>query len=289
MANTRPDILLTANTPLDVYAALNAQVGYPPVAVGARLRIQNKSGSQIYSHSQPGEPTEGRSGERVAVGHIIETDNDSEGEWIFISSVDGRVSVEVIDEISTESLLNDLVTKLGTDYSRFKVDSQPSSYEANEQFKIFYRLQDVPQNQQLVMKFESVNALNIMVRKINVWEGGREYLVYGDDGSHTVTGTFTPIPVYPVNGNVQGGGAHPVSGVTASVAIGSNIFTEGNPPTNGDAAMTDANAARATAQPLSDSNQSGVRAGSTFYLVFNNIALNDDTNGQYFLQWEERF
>lgn len=128
-----------------------------------------------------------------------------------------------------------------------------------------------------------------MVRKINVWEGGREYLVYGDDGSHTVTGTFSPIPVYTVNGNVEGGGAHPVSGVTASVAIGAGIFTEGSPPTNGDAAMTDANAARATAQPLSDSNQSGVPAGATFYLVFNNIALNDDTNGHYYLQWEERF
>ncbi len=289
MADTRPDILLAANTPLDVYAALNAQGGFPAVSVGARLRIQNKSGSQIYSHSQADEPVNGRSGERVEVGEYIETDDETNGEWLFISSIDGRVTVDVVDELSIDGLLNSMVTKPGTNASRFKVDSQPSSYEANEQFKIFYRLQNVPQNQQLVMKFESVNALNIMVRKINVWEGGREYLVYGDDGSHTVTGTFNPIPVYTVNGNVEGGGAHPVSGVTASVAIGAGIFTEGSPPTNGDAAMTDANAARATAQPLADSNQSGVPAGATFYLVFNNIALNDDTNGHYYLQWEERF
>lgn len=185
--------------------------------------------------------------------------------------------------------LKGMVTKLGTSFARFKVDSQPSSFEANEQFKIFYRLQEVPRTQQLVMKFETVNALNIMVRKINLWKGGREYLVYGDDGSHTVTGTFTPINVYTVNGNVEGGGAHPVSGVTASVAIGADIFTEGSEPTNGDASLTDANAARATAQPLQDSNQSGVPAGATFYLVFNNIGLNDDTNGHYYLQWEERF
>ena len=190
---------------------------------------------------------------------------------------------------SVSSFLNKMVTKFGTGFSRFKVDSQPSSYEANEQFKIFYRLQGVPQNQQMVLKFESVNALNIMVRKINLWEGGREYLVYGDDGTHTVTGAFTPIPVYNVNSNVEGGGAHPVSGVSASVAIGANIFVEGSKPSNGDAAMTDANASRATAQPLSDTNQSGVPASSTFYLVFNNIALNDDTTGQYYLQWEERF
>lgn len=190
---------------------------------------------------------------------------------------------------SVSSFLNKMVTKLGTNFSRFKVDSQPSSYEANEQFKIFYRMQEVPQNQQMVLKFESVNALNIMVRKINLWEGGREYLVYGDDGSHTVTGTFTPINVYTVNSNVEGGGAHPVSGVTASVAIGANIFTQGSEPTNGDASLTDANAARATAQPLQDSNQSGVPAGATFYLVFNNLALIDNTNGHYYLQWEERF
>lgn len=184
--------------------------------------------------------------------------------------------------------LSNMVTDRKLPSSRFKVDAQPTSFEANKQFKIFYRIQSVSQNNQLVMKFDTVNALNIMVRKINIWFGGREYLVYGDDGSHTFTGTLSPLPVYAVNGNVEGGGDHPVSGVTASVAIGSNIFTPGSEPTNGDAVVTDTNANRATSQPLADSNQSGVKAGVSFYLVFNHIGSNDPTSGHYYLQWEER-
>ena len=190
---------------------------------------------------------------------------------------------------SALSFLKTMVTKLGLEASRFKVDSQPSSFEANEQFKIFYRIQSVPTTQQMVLKFESVNALNIMVRKINLWSGGREYLVYGDDGSHTVAGTFSPVDVFAVNGNVQGGGAHPVSQVTASVAFGAGIFTAGSLPTNGDAVVTDTNLNRATNQPLADTNQSGVPSNSTFYLVFNHIGSNDPSTGHYYLQWEEIF
>ncbi len=190
---------------------------------------------------------------------------------------------------SASSFLKTMVTKLGPESSRFKVDSQPSSFEANEQFKIFYSIQNLPTTQQMVLKFESVNALNIMVRKINLWSGGREYLVYGDDGSHTVTGAFTPIDVFTVNGNVQGGGAHPVSQVAASVAFGAGIFTPGSLPTNGDGVVTDTNLSRATNQPLADTNQSGVPSNSTFYLVFNHIGSNDTSTGHYYLQWEEIF
>ncbi len=182
-----------------------------------------------------------------------------------------------------------MVTNLGLSSSRFKVDSQPSSFEANEQFKIFYRIQNVAQGNQIVLKFETVNALNIMVRKINLWSGGREYLVYGDDGSHTVAGTFSSVPVYSVNGNVEGGGAHPTSQVTASVAIGSGIFVPGNPPTNGDGVLTDSQGNRGNNQPLADTNQSGTPSNVTFYLVFNHIGANDASDGQFYLQWEEKF
>lgn len=184
----------------------------------------------------------------------------------------------------------DIYTSSRAGVRRIAVDAQPTSYEANEQFKIFYRLQSVPFNSQLVMKFESLNALNIMVRKINLWEGGREYLVYGDDGSHTSTGTFTPIPVRTVNGALRDGlTSHPVSGVTASVAIGSNIFVAGSGASNGDAVLTSSQGNRNTSQPLSDSNQSGVAAGLSFFLVFNPIGSSAVTTGQFFLQWEERF
>lgn len=258
---------------------------------------QVKGSTQVIYLESPSQPTEFDTStptmDKTISGENLSYSGLSDGEFVWAYAITGGATISITPRSggisSTSDFLKSMVTKLGLESSRFKVDSQPSSYEANEQFKIFYRMQEVPQNQQMVLKFESINALNIMVRKINLWMGGREYLVYGDDGSHTVTGTFTPIPVYNVNSNVQGGGAHPVSGVSASVAIGANIFVEGSEPSNGDAALTDANASRATAQPLSDTNQSGVPAGSTFYLVFNNIALNDDTTGQYYLQWEEIF
>lgn len=47
MADTRPDIKLTGGVYIDLYAALNAQAGYPAVTVGTQIRLQNKSGSVI--------------------------------------------------------------------------------------------------------------------------------------------------------------------------------------------------------------------------------------------------
>ncbi len=208
---------------------------------------------------------------------------------IYAYSIYGDAELSVTTFEAIVPFLTNMVTDPGLPTSRFKVDAQPTSFEENTEFKIFYRIQSLSQNNQLVIKFTTVNALNIMVRKINLWEGGREYLVYGDDGSHTVTGTFTDIDVFNVNGNVEGGGSHPTSLVNASVAIGSGIFTAGSLPSNGDGVLTDSNANRANNQPLSDNNQSGVASGSTFYLVFNHIGQNSNTKGQFFLQWEERF
>lgn len=184
-----------------------------------------------------------------------------------------------------------LITSNDSRTARVRTDSQPTSFEANEQFKIFYRIVDVSTSDQIVMRFDTVNALNIMVRKINLWEGGREYLVYANDGTHSVSGTFTALPVYAVNNNLADSGlaTHPVSGVTADVAIGSNIFQQGSEPTNGYGVLTATANNRVNNQPLADSNQSGVAAGLSFYLVFNNISQSDDSNGQFYLQWEERF
>ena len=184
---------------------------------------------------------------------------------------------------------SNLVTDVGKKTARLKTDAQPTSYEANEQFKIFHRILAVPHTSQIVMKFTSINAVNIMVRSINIWKGGREYLVYGEDGSHTVTGSFSPITTRQVNSNVSGGGTHPVSGVTVEIATGAGVFTAGSLPSNGDLVMTDSNANRANGQAHADSNKSGIAAGSVFYLVFNHIGQNSVTNGQFYLQWEERF
>ena len=82
---------------------------------------------------------------------------------------------------------------------------------------------------------------------------------------------------------------HPVSQVTASVAIGAGIFTAGNPPTNGDGVLTDNQGNKGNNQPLADTNQSGTPSNVTFYLVFNHIGANANSTGQFYLQWEEIF
>ena len=47
---TRPTIELQSGVDNDIYALLNAQVGYPSVTIGAQLRIQNKGNSNVYIH-----------------------------------------------------------------------------------------------------------------------------------------------------------------------------------------------------------------------------------------------
>ncbi len=47
---TRPSIQLQPGVDNDIYTLLNAQAGYPAVTVGDPLRIQNKSGKDIYIH-----------------------------------------------------------------------------------------------------------------------------------------------------------------------------------------------------------------------------------------------
>ncbi len=169
--------------------------------------------------------------------------------------------------------------------------STAASFKENRQFKIFKRLIDVPHGQQIVYKFESTNPVNIMVRSINLYEGGREYIVYPDDDRNTFTGTLTPITPAPVNGNLDIGlSSHPVSGVTVSFAQGSGIFTSTNVDgSNGDISLTDGNNNRANNSGESSSVMSGVGANETFWLVLNHIGTSANTNGQFLLQWEEIF
>lgn len=186
----------------------------------------------------------------------------------------------------------DLFTSDVSGLRRIAVDSQQTSFESNEQFRMFQRLVSIPAGSQLVYKLETVRALNIMLRKINLWEGGREYLVYGDDGQNTFDDGLlgAPIKIHNVNSNLNDTiTSHPVSGVTIRKAVGAGIFTSTNTePPNGDIALTDGNANRATANYSADDNKGGVAAGGSFYLVFNHIGQTSVTNGQFTLLWEER-
>lgn len=96
MANTRPDITILPNQENDIYALLNAQAGHPAVTVGAKLRIQNKSGQAVYIHQTDQAVTDFVGGTRLPVDWQLTTDDAILGCKASIVSSVGRLQVEVL-------------------------------------------------------------------------------------------------------------------------------------------------------------------------------------------------
>ena len=93
MAN-RPNIKISAGVDNDVYALLNAQDEYPPVTVGAALRIQNKGGVDVYIQ-------EGLASIEVNGGTTLPTHwqacTKADAEGVIATCInDGLINVEVI-------------------------------------------------------------------------------------------------------------------------------------------------------------------------------------------------
>ena len=83
MADTRPDIILEAGVQTDLYAALNAQVGYPAVTVGTQLAMQNKSGSVVELTAKATAPTNSDGSLLVKPFEIATNDSGDAGAWAF--------------------------------------------------------------------------------------------------------------------------------------------------------------------------------------------------------------
>lgn len=83
MADTRPDIILEAGVQTDLYAALNAQAGYPAVTVGTKLAMQNKSGSVVELTAKATAPTNSDGSLLVEPFEIATNDSGDSGAWAF--------------------------------------------------------------------------------------------------------------------------------------------------------------------------------------------------------------
>ena len=83
MADTRPDIILEAGVQTDLYAALNAQAGYPTVTVGTKLAMQNKSGSVIRLTAKATEPTNSDGSLLVKPFEVATNDSGDTGAWAY--------------------------------------------------------------------------------------------------------------------------------------------------------------------------------------------------------------
>lgn len=182
--------------------------------------------------------------------------------------------------------------------SRIKVDSQPTSFENNEQFKIAHRFNSVTGSNQIVYWFNNINPVNIIDRIVRLKEGKREYLVIPDpqDGTYDAVKaqlSSAQVPVRIVNGNLSDSGlaSHPISSVSALFGTGVSLFT-----VNDDSQYPNFDLIGVGSQGNSalnpntgtDSNKSGVTGNSAFFLVLDPYE-NEVTSGQFFLQWEERF
>lgn len=96
MANTRPDIKIIANQDNDVYALLNAQAGFPSVAVGDKLRIQNKSNTYIYVHQTDQIVTDFAGGTTLKPTCQTVTDDGLLGCKVTMPNGSGIIQVEVL-------------------------------------------------------------------------------------------------------------------------------------------------------------------------------------------------
>ena len=97
MANTRPDIVLPANTQVDLYAALNAQGGFPPVTIGDQISVQNKGGTRIQLTSKATTPVPGDGSNTLDIGNqpFLNEAGDL-GAFAFSPVIDSVINVRVV-------------------------------------------------------------------------------------------------------------------------------------------------------------------------------------------------
>jgi len=95
MPDSRPNIQLTANTQTDIYAALNAQAGFPAVAVGTKLLLQNLGTASVRLTSKATAPVDGDGFKRVASGQQAFNEDGDLGGWAYSPVIDGEINVGV--------------------------------------------------------------------------------------------------------------------------------------------------------------------------------------------------
>lgn len=98
MADTRPDITLIGGVPKDLYAALNAQAGFPAVVVGDQISVQNKGGVKIQLTTKATIPIIGVDGSNdLDIGNeqFVNETGDS-GAFALSPQVDSIINVKVV-------------------------------------------------------------------------------------------------------------------------------------------------------------------------------------------------
>lgn len=97
MADTRPHITLTAGVYTDVYAALNAQSGFPAVTTGDQLSTQNVGSAPVFLTTKATKPTSTDGSSKLFPSdNRFNNEVGSAGEWAISQLIDGLINVKVL-------------------------------------------------------------------------------------------------------------------------------------------------------------------------------------------------
>jgi hypothetical protein len=96
MADTRPTIPLTGGVKTDIYAALNAQAGFPAVTVGAAIAVQNIGSSDVRLTTKATIPLATDGFTLLPTKEQATNVTPSTGEWAESLITDGLIIVRVI-------------------------------------------------------------------------------------------------------------------------------------------------------------------------------------------------
>jgi hypothetical protein len=275
------------------YSNLQTLSGY---TVGTSFLLTNNTSQPLFLVQSALQPTNVEAQFPVHVGQTVVLEANISPYWI--KGEVGPVLVQLPNSSISPYSVVDLPDEVWAGDSpankRLKVDPERTSFQDNRQFRLFDRLLDILPTDQVVYYFQTVYPLFIILRMINVYSGGREYLVYGV-GDFSFTGTLgSPLPIRNVNGHLRAGTlVHPTSGVVVRKAVGAGIFTPNTTlASNGTMVASSISGASQSSVYTPDGIKSGVSAGQSFYLVLNHIGPTtggNNTFGQFNLSWEELF
>lgn len=179
-------------------------------------------------------------------------------------------------------------SKYGRDH-RIPTESRPSKFYEHKQFRFFDRLDGVTAASQIVYKVTVETDIEVFERSLELWSGGREYLVYPDTQQVNFTGSLTPVVdrISNLNGIVKNGLPIPTTKLLVEKATGAGIFTTTDLPQIGTAVLTDGNSNRASSVYTPDSTRLGIPNGTVIWLVLNQVGASTATKGIVTLSYEE--
>lgn len=283
--------------PSDEWININTLSG---IDVGDYFLLTNNSSPCVRFQITPTKPLdENKDGYPLCTDKTIEIASGSDTVWAKASYGLGYIYPQTVPNITPfQGFPQDILTTNEAGVRRLAVDSQQTSFEQNTQFRYFDELRDIAYTDQVVYKLIFSNPLNLYLRRLALWQGGRSYEVYSD-AQVTFGGTLEDSGVIsPINQNLNKNiTVLPTTGVSIQRSVGTGIITINNDPSTGSPytpfdgliSLTDGNANRASSELDAEGDKLGYTGGQTVWAVLNPIGANNETNGFFKLKWEELF